>query len=103
MIKDNGFVMMQLKSNATRIFNLYSKSILQCYHKKADGRPQNYEYESLRAGFPELYNLKQTGVQYDYKLFHLGGGGGGYMTSGLDAKVDSPLFDPPDVPERKNS
>ena len=69
---DNSYVMTLLKSHSTKILHLFSKYILESYHRKIDDKGQRYEYRKLKVDQPVSFNPKQTGVKYSYKLFNFG-------------------------------
>ena len=71
-VGDNTYVMTLLKAHSTKILNLFTKYLLESYHRKVDCRGESLEYEKLKLGEPVLFNPKRTGVKYSYKLFHFG-------------------------------
>lgn len=71
-IGDNSYIMTLLKAHSTKILNLFTKYLLESYHRRVDSRGKSLEYEKLKLGEPVLFNPKRTGVKYSYKLFHFG-------------------------------
>ena len=69
---DNSYVMTLLKSHSTKILQLFSKYILESYHRKVDDKGQSYEYRKLKMDQPILFNPRRTGVKYSYKLLSFG-------------------------------
>ena len=69
-MENDAFVRKQLQYHASRLLNLYTKYLLQSYHKNLNSKPQNLDYKKLALDVPILFNSKPTGTKYSFDNFH---------------------------------
>ena len=69
-MESDAFVRKQLQYHASRLLNLYTKYLLQSYHKNLNSKPQNLDYKKLALDVPILFNSKPTGTKYSFDNFH---------------------------------
>ena len=69
-MENDAFVRKQLQYHASRLLNLYTKYLLQSYHKNLNSKPQNLDYKKLALDVPILFNSKPTGTKYFFDNFH---------------------------------
>ena len=68
-MESDAFVRRQLQYHASRLLNLYTKDLLQSYHKNLNSKPQNLDYKKLASDVPILFNSKPTGSNYSFDTF----------------------------------
>ena len=68
-MENDAFVRKQLQYHASRLLNLYTKYLLQSYHKNLNSKPKNLDYKKLASDVPILFNSKPTGSNYSYDTF----------------------------------
>ena len=68
-MESDAFVRRQLQYHASRLLTLYTKYLLQSYHKNLNSKPQNLDYKKLASDVPILFNSKPTGSNYSYDTF----------------------------------
>ena len=65
-------LMSHVKSNSTKILNLYFKYLIQSYHMKSDTLCRLLKPDQFQVGMSVLFNQKRTNVTHSYRLFYLG-------------------------------
>ena len=68
-MQSDAFVRRQLQYHASKLLNLYTKYLLQSYHKNLETKPQNFDFRKLAPNVPILFNSKPTGSKYFFDNF----------------------------------
>ena len=68
-MQSDTFVRRQLQQHASRLLYLYTKYLLQSYHKNLESKPQNFDYRKLAPNLPISFNAQPTGSKYSYNTF----------------------------------